>query len=248
MWSRRLDHQSSVPGALSYSTTRRQWLLALAMMGTAAASQWATPRRYSAQEDPLPSLGSLLPPRLGTWIGEDASRLQLVSPDVQAVLQRLYQQTLARLYRHPEHGMVMLAAAYGGDQSDATRVHRPEVCYPAQGFTVTHPFTHVMRLGRDGSAVDLPVQRLVARLGSRHEPVSYWINVGGTVVTSGTQQKLAQMAHGLRGVVPDGLLVRVSTLDRQTDRAWSVHATFIAALHRGVSESHRARVFGKPSA
>lgn len=234
--------------ARSVCTARRQWLLALAMTGTAAAAQWATPRRYMAQEDPLPVLGSLLPPRLGAWVGEDASRLQLVSPDVQAVLQRLYQQTLARLYRHPQHGVVMLAAAYGGDQSDATRVHRPEVCYPAQGFTVSRSFTQMIRLGGGDSILDLPVQRLVARLGSRHEPVSYWINMGGTVVTSATQQKLAQLAQGLRGVVPDGLLLRVSTLDRQTDRAWGVHAAFIAALHRGVSEAHRARVFGRPSA
>ena len=42
----------------------------------------------------------------------------------------------------------MLTIAYGGDQRDALRSHRQEVCYRAQGFTVRdigHDATSVKR-------------------------------------------------------------------------------------------------------
>ena len=30
----------------------------------------------------------------------------------------------------------MLSIAYGKNQSDALQLHKPEICYPAQGFTL----------------------------------------------------------------------------------------------------------------
>ena len=192
----------------------------------------------------MPALGELVPERFAEWTGEDAGRLQFVSPDVKAVLDTLYQQTLARLYRHPRLGQVMLAAAYGGDQSDATRAHRPEVCYPAQGFVVGSLERRQVSLVLGAQRRELPVRRLVARMGSRHEPVTYWITVGGKVTTSGMEQKLAQMSYGLRGWVPDGLLMRVSTVDRQTERAWRVQSRFLEALCAAMPPEQRWRVFG----
>lgn len=226
---------------------RRAVLTGALMTATAAVAEWATPHRLMAQEQPLPALADLLPERFEAWVGMPAQARQLVSPDVKAVLDKLYQQTLARLYQHPRLGLVMLAAAYGGDQSDATRAHRPEVCYPAQGFSVHGVHRAELQLGPLSAPILLPVRRMVAQLGSRHEAVTYWINTGGTVATSGMEQKLAQMRMGLQGVVPDGLLMRVSTLDRDADRAWLLHRRFIDSLMRATASTWRARVFGSRS-
>ena len=223
---------------------RRRLLLGGAMLATAAISEWATPRRMMAMESPLPGLPLMMPLTVGAWQGEDASRLQLVSPDVQAVMKALYQQTLARQYRHPRWGTVMLAVAYGGDQSDATRVHRPEVCYPAQGFVVGPAHQDILRLGRGEAARALPVRRLQARMGSRHEPITYWITVGQEVATRASEQKLIQIRYGLQGVVPDGMLMRVSSLERDAQQAWWVHHRFVEALFMAVAPAHRSRVFG----
>lgn len=216
------------------------------MLGAALLAEGATPRHHLAQDDPLPPLADLLPMTFGAWRGQAASAQQLVSPDVQAVLDRLYDQTLSRFYSHPRLGMVMLAAAYGGDQSDATRAHRPEVCYPAQGFVIGPLDREVLVLDPALPRVELPVRRLQARLGSRHEPLTYWVTVGGLNATSGTEQKWAQLAHGLRGVVPDGLLLRVSSLEREGPKAWPVHNRFIQSLWQAVRPAHRHRVFGRP--
>lgn len=224
--------------------SRRAVLVGGLMVATAALAEWITPRRLLAQEQPLPGLNELLPLRFESWVGTPAQARTVVSPDQKAVLDALYQQTLARLYHHPRLGPVMLAAAYGGDQSDATRAHRPEVCYPAQGFTVDALHRTELRLGPLSTPTVLPVRRMVARLGSRHEPVTYWINTGGTVATSGMEQKIAQMQLGLRGLVPDGLLMRISTLDRDTERAWWLHRQFIDALMRALPAPWVPRVFG----
>ncbi|NBQ91515.1 MAG: EpsI family protein [Betaproteobacteria bacterium] len=216
------------------------------MLAIAGLSEWATPRRMMAIESPLPSLGSLLPLKIGPWLGEEASRHQLVAADVQAVLDHLYQQTLSRFYRHPQAGVVMLSAAYGGDQSDATRVHRPEVCYPAQGFVMGPLHRDGLTLGRYPHRQVLPVSRVTARLGIRVEPITYWITVGRRVATRSLEQKMIQIQYGLTGVVPDGLLMRVSSLNADAAQAWWTHQRFIDALFMAVDTPYRARVFGDP--
>lgn len=227
---------------------RRSAIVTGAMLATAGLSDWATPRRMMAIESPLPDLGSLIPLRLGGWWGEDASRHQLVAADVKAVLDHLYQQTLSRLYRHPQAGLIMLSAAYGGDQSDATRVHRPEVCYPAQGFVMGPVQRNTLTLGRLPHRQRLPVSRVTAKLGSRVEPITYWIMVGHRVATRSLEQKVIQMRYGFTGVVPDGLLMRVSSLSVDGEQAWWAHHRFIDALFMAVANEHRARVFGDMSA
>ncbi len=227
---------------------RRILLLSGAMLATAGLSEWATPRRLMAIESPLPTLGDLLPLEFGTWRGEDASRHQLVAADVQAVLDHLYQQTLSRFYRHPQVGSIMLSAAYGGDQSDATRVHRPEVCYPEQGFVIGPLQRDQLTLGRHTQQQMLPVSRITARLGARVEPITYWITVGRRVATRSMDQKMIQIRYGLTGVVPDGLLMRVSSLHQDPAQGWWAHHRFIDALFAAVSSRHRDRVFGEAPA
>ena len=75
----------------------------------------------------------------------------------------------------------MLSIAYGGDQSDTMAVHKPEVCYPAQGFQILKNATASFSTG-DGN---IPVKRLVATQGPRIEPITYWTTVGDTVAVSG---------------------------------------------------------------
>ena len=58
----------------------------------------------------------------------------------------------------------------------------------------------------------VPVKRLVARQNSRNEPITYWITVGDKAIRSGIEQKMQRLAYGLSGKIPDGMLVRVSTI------------------------------------
>ena len=90
----------------------------------------------------------------------------------------------------------------------------------------------------------MPARRLVARQGGRIEPTTYWITVGDAVAPSGTAQKLAQLRYGVRGVVPDGLLMRVSSIDADPVRAHALQAEFTRALRAALAPGDRPLVFG----
>jgi EpsI family protein len=211
-------------------------LLALAAGG---AALWR-PKIHLADTKPKVELEQIFPQQFGDWVVDRSGPVQLVSPDQAAVLNKIYNQTLSRTYINRKGDRVMLSVAYGGDQSDGTRAHRPDVCYPAQGFEVLRKSTSTVELTNDR----LPVQTMVARLGGRIEPVTYWFVVGDRLVLSGTDQKLAQLSFGTRGVIPDGLLMRVSTIDSNINRSYAVQAEFLRDMHQGISNSWRTQIFG----
>ena len=78
----------------------------------------------------------------------------------------------------------------------------------------------------------------------RNEPITYWVVVGNEVATSGIEQKLAQMRYGLRGVIADGMLVRVSSIDPDMARGHAVQSGFIADMAAAIPSQARPRVFG----
>jgi EpsI family protein len=203
------------------------------------ATAWK-PSTHLADQRAKMDLETLFPRSFGDWVVDDRMPVQLVSPDQAAVLNAIYNQTLSRTYVNRKGDRIMLSVAYGGDQSDATRAHRPEVCYPAQGFQIVN---------QDSSALQLadhvvPVRRLVAKQGSRNEPITYWIMVGENPSTSGTEQKLAQLRYSVRGVIPDGMLVRVSSIDPDKQRAYALHDSFLNQMVSSVPAESRPRVFG----
>jgi EpsI family protein len=164
----------------------------------------------------------------------------LPSPQTQALLDSIYNQTLVRTYINPLGYRIMLSVAYGGDQSDATRAHLPEVCYPAQGFQITANEAGQIRL------LDrpVPVRYLMSRYGSRNEPITYWLVVGDQVTVSRTDQKLAQFRLGLKGYIPDGMLVRVSSIDNNPSHGYQQQEAFLRDLAQAVPLAGRDRVFG----
>jgi len=186
-------------------------------------------------------LESMIPDAFGEWRIDRTIAPIAVAPDVQAKLDKLYNQTLARTYYRPDGQRIMLSIAYGGDQSDAMRAHRPEVCYSAQGFDVGGLAKGLMQIADDR----IPVMRLVARQRNRIEPITYWMVVGDQVARTGLEQKLAQLKFGFSGVIPDGILVRVSSIGANSSSAYELHERFAAELVRSIDGSSRLRLVGK---
>jgi EpsI family protein len=232
---------------MSNPTRWRALLVLLLMCASAAAAHWLRPTAKLADTRPHVRLEQLFPKAFGDWVVDDRVPAQLVAPDAQALLNKLYAETLSRNYVNKQTGQrIMLSVAYGGDQSDATRAHVPEVCYPSQGFQV---------LARQNSSFTaggqlVPVRQMLAQLGARIEPVSYWVVVGEHIAISGTQQKLAQLRYGFKGMVADGMLVRVSNIDsdRNTAASYALHQSFIQAMAPAIPASLRDRVLGAPGA
>lgn len=222
-------------------------LLVAALMFTGfACAELMRPTKHLADQRPKVSLESLFPKEFGGWHIDDRQVVQLVSPDQQATLARLYTETLSRTYVNAKSGQrVMLAVAYGGDQSDGSRAHLPEMCYPAQGFEILSRQVGTLQT----ADFTIPVQRMVAKLGSRIEPISYWLVVGDRVALTGPQLKFAQLQYTLRGVIPDGTLIRVSNIDdRQSPvTSYAIHDEFLREMAAAIPESLRSRVIGRPN-
>jgi len=221
---------------------RYRALAFLLLCGVAALLAWGlVPRDRLADRWGTLHLARVVPERFGTWRVDTGQAAPLVSADVRATLAALYTETLERVYVDDQGRRIMLSVAYGRDQGgEGTQVHRPEFCYAAQGFGLSA--SHDGQLATAAGA--LPVRRLEARQGRRREPITYWVTVGQRATRPGLERKIAQLRYGLAGQIPDGLLVRVSSLDADAARAWAIHEGFIQALIAALPVATRARVAG----
>lgn len=224
---------------MTNSRMRAALVVALMVVSFAVAAAWRPTARL-ADQHPKIELETAFPKQFGEWTTDDRMPVQLVSPDTAALLSKIYNQTLSRTYVSATGQRIMLSVAYGGDQSDATRAHRPEVCYPAQGFQVISSDLGRLQIGQ-GS---IPVRRLVARQGGRNEPITYWISVGDKITVTGTDQKLAQLAYSMKGVIPDGMLVRVSSIDANEKQAFALQESFITQMSAALRPAIRPQVIG----
>lgn len=210
------------------------------MLSSAAVTQVVTPRVMMADTQSRFELDRMIPERFGDWRVDDSVRPVQVDPDTQAKLDKIYNQTLSRTYVNSDGERIMLSIAYGGDQGDNMGVHKPEICYGAQGFDVTKNGTALLPTAY-GS---LPVTHLFAVAGARQEPITYWITIGSKATLPGVDQRLAQLRYGLTGMVPDGMLIRVSNLDGNTVPAFALQGKFINDLLQSLDPAARLRLIG----
>jgi len=217
-------------------------LMAALMVAASVSAVAMRPTEKLADAGPKVNLEAMVPKQFGDWRIDSTILPLLPSPDVQAKLDKIYNQTLARTYVNGRGQRIMLSIAYGGDQSDAMQVHLPEVCYAAQGFQVRKSAPGEIKI----SDRDISVRRVIATLGNRIEPITYWVTVGDEVVNSGVKRKFAQLTYGLTGSVPDGFLVRASSIGREAE-AYAVHDEFVRELIMSMVPAARMRLIGRSS-
>lgn len=214
--------------------------LGILMVSSGALTKALTPTNKIADQQEKIDLEIMIPTEFADWrIDKSIIPLQ-VDADTQAMLDKIYNQTLSRTYVNSLGERIMLSVAYGGDQSDNLAVHKPEVCYYAQGFEIMKTFADEL-LTQYGK---LPIKRLLAVKGYRNEPITYWVTVGNRAVLPGIEEKLQQLKYGLTGNVPDGMLVRVSSIDSDKNNAYKQQAMFIQDLLSSVNVNERIRLIG----
>jgi EpsI family protein len=201
----------------------RHLLIGLTMLAAAGLALALTPRLKVADQGPEISLEAMVPEQFGKWSLDGTIGLIKFSPDTQAGLDKLYNQMLNRVYINNKGERIFLTITYGGEQSYSLQVHRPEMCYPAQGFNVGSLSKGFI----DANGVKLPVMRLVATMGPRIEPITYWVMIGDSVVRGGMEQHLARLKYGLAGKIPYGILIRVSTISANESQAYQTEEQFV---------------------
>lgn len=180
-------------------------------MALTAMLAWTMVPRVSVTQ-PVPDLETIIPKQFADWRFVEAGLLQMdLTPRLadgdEPRLDQPYDQTLMRTYRNGRGDTVMLAVAYGREQRQELKIHRPELCYSSQGFKVLSR-RPVQLSFADGT---IPAVRLITSNGRRLEPVTYWMRLGNSFATDAWQSRLRILKEGLLRRVPDGVLVRVST-------------------------------------
>ena len=186
------------------------------------------------------NLEQMIPTAFGRWkVVPDAAGI-VANPETQELLNKLYSQILTRTYTNEKGYRVMLSIVYGEDQRGGLQAHRPEVCYPAQGFELLSE--RADRLGTVRGALE--VRRLVTRYGNRVEPVTYWFSLGGQSIANDFQRRVAEMSLAFMGKIPDGFLVRVSSIDVEQEAAFRQQQTFVDEMLTAMPERARRRLGG----
>jgi EpsI family protein len=219
-------------------------LLVLAVMFFATVlSVVAVPSTKLADTRRVIDLEIAVPKQFGEWRLDTSFAPLPPSPDQAQVLKQTYDQILSRTYVNARGERVMLSITYGSKQTQQLRAHRQEVCYAAQGFKISA----LEHLTERIAGVDLQLTHLVATQDQRVEPVTYWFTTGDTVVLTYLQREVAQFKYMLSGYVPDGYLVRLSSLSANPAGAFMQQQSFADVLFDHVDTELRRRLLGRHS-
>lgn len=225
---------------MMYSGKRKMGLIiAVLMLMASVGAVIARPSgEVAVPAEPI-GLAAAIPTSFGDWTEVPQHRVKLVDPQLQTFIDSLYSEILERVYVNSQGYTVMLSVAYGPDQRGSLMAHSPERCYVGQGFEVSRSVAE--QLATPFGVI--PVARFFANKGSRMEPVTYWRLIGDNAVR-GWQQRLVELGYVVTGRVPDGLLFRVSSIDKDQVGATQIHGQFVNQLLQAVGTLERKRLSG----
>ena len=218
--------------------------LAVMMCAASIAGIAARPGTKAAEKGSAISLDGMVPKGFGEWTELVDQGAQVVNPQTKELLDKLYSQVLTRTYVNKQGYRIMLSLAYGDDQRGGLQAHRPEVCYPAQGFKLGKVEDGILAT----SYGKIDVRRLITTYGTRNKPVTYWLTVGDEVIRSPLDKRISQIRLGLTGQIPDGLLFRISSIDADVDRAFANQQKFVADMMAAVPPAARKQLSGLTAA
>lgn len=220
----------------------RNFLLFALMLAASGLAVALRPTQLIADQAPPIDLEAMIPKSFGEWHDEPQNTTLIIDPQQKETLDRIYTQTLSRTFVNQNGARMMVSIAYGKDQGDTNQVHSPEICYPAQGFTLKNKQRDTLETGEG----PIPITRIETTLGQRNEPVTYWITIGDAVIASSIDKKVTELSYGLQGKIPDGLLFRISSIDPDSARAFLAQKDFAGQLLAALHPQSRKKIIGNP--
>jgi EpsI family protein len=212
------------------------------MVASGVAASALAPRRNALVA--APELNAHIPTAFGIWkeVASPFVQVSVAERGEDNSISQPYDQVVMRRYASPGGQSVLLALAWGGNQRQEIKVHRPEVCYLAQGFEVQSllPARFVGIMAGSGAVTG---KRMLAYRGAYGEAVSYWIRIGRLYSEGAVQTRLHILREGLSGRTTDGILVRASVPLRagaQPNAAFELAERFLGELVAATPQVVRA--------
>jgi len=206
------DGAAVAPSGLS----RRHLLMGTALLAVSGLAFARSPaRRYDDLTDE--QFEALFPTAFGDWRTLPVS--ELVLPPESDLADQLYQHILTRTYVNSQGVGVMFLAAYNSMQLNNVQLHRPEICYYAGGFSIDLSEPHPLEVSAAGQEFVVPARAVTAVQGSRYENILYWTRIGEDFPQSWVAQRLAMTKANIEGYLADGLLLRMSVINKDHEQS-----------------------------
>lgn len=219
--------------------SRRQFVLGGALVAASGIAFAAAPRPGA----PLIGPGGLekaIPPVIGRW--RHTSSSGLILPPRDETEARIYDQLLTRVYVADRGPAVMLLIAFGSGQTGLFEIHRPEACYPAQGYKMSNR----MLVGLEAAPpATIPALFWTAKSDNRTEQVLYWTRIGKYFPTSWAESQIAVVRNNLARKLPDGVLVRMSVISNDATESLDVLRQFAGAVMGSLGGVGRKLLIGR---
>jgi EpsI family protein len=216
-------------------------LVSIALLTSAILAEVLAPRELMARTAAL-DLETAIPRQFGGWTLVPS--IQPITPaepegvvDPDAKNGQVYSQEVSRGYADRSGNVVMFLVAYGPVQNYRLKAHRPEMCYTAAGFRISGKHGEELAYGKGQQPLKLT--RLVAEREARFEPISYWMRVGNEIATGVVDRQIIRLKYGLRGIIPDGALIRISTVGLSEEMSFKVQDQFIRDFLDAVAPQDR---------
>jgi len=223
-------------------------MLGILMLMSGMGAWFLTPR-VEANANP-PSLAQVIPESFGDWRAV-ATPATVIDPsterDAKDSFFTLYDDVLMRAYQNSSGRVVLLALAYGKHQRQEFKIHRPELCYVAQGFRLLSR-NHVVFPFADRQNQPVTGSRMLVQSPARVEIVSYWIRIGSQFTENSWRTRYYLLKQGIRGHILDGILVRVSQVvpsaEDSTREKYALQEEFLSELVHASPAAAQALLIG----
>lgn len=233
------DRDPSLEGRQAATLVDRRRLLLGGLFAATAGVTFARLPRERVDLLGTRKLETLVPDQIGPWRFLTTSGL--VIPPEDALSAALYSNLLTRVYADGINPPLMLLIAQSAGQTGMLQVHRPEFCYPAGGYALSPTTERAIPYGNER----FDANKLTAAIPGRIEQIIYWTRVGNRMPMTWRDQRLAIALDNLKGLVPDAVLVRVSTIDPDEQGAVDRLSAFVQAMLQSMSPAARAVLVSK---
>lgn len=223
----------------------KSFYISVAMLLAAYLGHALTPTLNFVEQSEAHKFINSVPKAFADWKEVPSNQVQMdlvPKDDEERTTDNPYDDVLMRTYENSKGQRVQLALAYGKSMRQEVKIHRPELCYYAQGFQVKSlVFSDFGIVSTNHHSV--VGKNMLVENQNYQEAVSYWIRIGEMYSQSPWQTRFYIIKKGLVGDVVDGVLVRASVIlfDKESpDKAYQLNKLFLQDLSNHLNEKSKS--------